>query len=288
MEPIKVCRRCGLVYDRHQLIPLKKAKPTFLALMRTVEPEILSCDYPYLISKIEERQKSIEVPGQLRSETTCTVGLRIEYPVCVTCSRKSSGYFEGILQIRNKANRHYDMAIDLVLNLVDTTPSVFIGKVVELKDGIDLFMSDKKFLAKIGKELESRLLASIDKSSSLFSRDRQSGKELHRLTVLARLPEYGIGDIVQKGTTLLHITSMQNGRLIGNELRSHKRTTLSGDVSLVAKAEEIIEARVTKTKPTLEVLHPQSFESTVIANPSEVAGDTVRVVEILGKLYLVQ
>jgi nonsense-mediated mRNA decay protein 3 len=290
MAMIKICPRCGAFFEKNRWLTKKPTRQQLFTVLKAEEDGLRSFDLNSLSKRIGEKKKSIDVPVTVSRDEIEEQGIMtisVEYPLCVTCSRASSGYFEGILQLRNKGSRHYEEALTAVRSLISKNPAVFVSKTVPLKDGIDLYLSSNKFLTMVGKELESRFLAETNKSPSLFSRDRMSGKELHRLTLLARLPEFGVGDVVSKGTTLLYVTSILGGRLIGTNLKNHTRATLPGDAKLVATSADIKPVKVIKTKPRLEVLHPENYESTAIENPPEKISDSMRVLEIEGKLYAV-
>jgi len=63
---------------------------------------------------------------------------------------KHSGYFEGILQLRN-TGKEVD---DFILNLVNKTNEIIISKGVKVRNGIDLYFTSQKFLQVVGKKLK--------------------------------------------------------------------------------------------------------------------------------------
>jgi NMD protein affecting ribosome stability and mRNA decay len=64
--------------------------------------------------------------------------------ICQDCYRKSSGYYEALVQIRGNSNRVESM-ITKIRKFV-TANAAFITKIEELDGGVDLYVSDKKVM----------------------------------------------------------------------------------------------------------------------------------------------
>ncbi len=108
---------------------------------------------------------------------------------------KGPKYFEGTLQLRNPNQE----VVDFVWAEVDKNigKHVYIQKSVALKSGLDYYLTSNKFLKWLGKELQNKFGGELKMSAKLFTRDRQTGKEVHRLTVLFRMPEFCRGNEVE-------------------------------------------------------------------------------------------
>lgn len=94
----------------------------------------------------------------------------------------NSLYYEAILQLRPVSEK----VLDFVLKKINARKDVFISKTVELKTGINLYLSSKKFAMALGKMLKKSFKADIKLSRSLFSISKKTGKRLWRVTVCAR------------------------------------------------------------------------------------------------------
>jgi len=105
-------------------------------------------------------------------------------------SRENSKYFEGVLQLRDCTME----ALEFVKKTIDSEDGVWVAKEVHLKGGVDLYMSSNKFLKKIGKMLSHRFSGVLRHSSKLFTRNRQTFKDVYRGTVLFRMPSFRAGD----------------------------------------------------------------------------------------------
>jgi NMD protein affecting ribosome stability and mRNA decay len=97
-------------------------------------------------------------------------------------------YYEAIVQVRPKKK---DVLI-FVANQVEKRKDVFISEVKVKEEGYDIFISSQKFARALGKKLKNRFGGTLKLSHTLFSRDRTSGKDIYRATVLLRLQEEDI------------------------------------------------------------------------------------------------
>ncbi|MBT3262040.1 hypothetical protein HN992_02975 [Candidatus Woesearchaeota archaeon] len=97
---------------------------------------------------------------------------------------KHENYWEAKLQLRP----YDEEMIKFVINQIDNNDRVRIMKVLELKTGIDLYLSSRKFAAILGKTLKKKYKdGKILVTKSLFSRNKQTSKNIYRVTVLFRL-----------------------------------------------------------------------------------------------------
>jgi|TARA_Y100000310_G_scaffold288763_1_gene314706 nonsense-mediated mRNA decay protein 3 len=107
--------------------------------------------------------------------------------------KKPSQYFEGILQLRNPNEE----VISFIANQMKKRDDVSIAKQEKAKNGVDLYFSSNKFLRALGKKLQTHFGGELKTSATLHTRSRQSSKNLYRLTVLFRLPEFKAGDTIK-------------------------------------------------------------------------------------------
>jgi NMD protein affecting ribosome stability and mRNA decay len=203
--------------------------------------------------------------------------------VSMDLSTKHPNYFEGILQLRNRT-KDFDSVLDYVMERIGKD-RVRISKALEHETGVDLYVSSKKFLHKLGKSL-AQSGCTVTLSPTLFSKDKLTSKNVYRLTVCARLPDYATGDVVNEGKRFAVVKKVLSGSVVGLDLTNGKTARLKKP-ALVVHAEDILTAQVVKTRPHLEVLHPETYEAVVPANAIPVKGESVRVVLIEGRLFLV-
>lgn len=128
---------------------------------------------------------------------------------------KHIGYFEAIIQLRN-TEQH---VIDFVFHAADEK-HVHVSKVKWMKNGVDLFVSDRKFAQHVGKTLQQTFGGMLKTSAAIFTRDRMSGKDVHRVTVLFKQFPYGKGEqFMYKGHvyTVLSVSKEVYVEEIGNK-----------------------------------------------------------------------
>ena len=94
-------------------------------------------------------------------------------------------YYEAIIQLRPDKQR----LVGYVIGEIEKSKQCDITKIVELKTGIDLYITSKRFAMALGKKMKKRFDGELKLSRQLYSQDRQTGKALWRVTVLFRLKE---------------------------------------------------------------------------------------------------
>lgn len=122
---------------------------------------------------------------------------------------KHAQYFEGILQLRNPSNE----VLDFVNSQIQKRSDVFISKSERLKNGIDLYLSSKKYILQIGKKLRMRFGGEVKVSTEHYSTDRITSKDVHRVNLLYRQPPFKKGDIIKlrgDNIKILHIGKKVN------------------------------------------------------------------------------
>ncbi len=94
-------------------------------------------------------------------------------------------YYEAILQLRPAT----DEVIDFIRELIIKRDDVKISKVVELKTGIDVYLTNQRFArSTLGPMLKRKFKkGKLTVTRSLHSRNRLTNKLVYRATVLFRL-----------------------------------------------------------------------------------------------------
>lgn len=131
---------------------------------------------------------------------------------------KSSQYYEGILQLRNPNKK----VRAFVKNQIDKKEGVFISKIVKVRNGFDYYISSNRFLKNLGYKLREQFGGELKMSSKLYSRDRQTSKELHRLNVLYRCCDFKRGSIIEVRGEKIKVVGLGK-RVQGKRLKDGKR-----------------------------------------------------------------
>ncbi len=97
---------------------------------------------------------------------------------------KHDQYYEAKLQLRP----FDETMIRFVIDQIDENNKARIAKAVELKTGVDLYLSSRKFAAVLGKKLKKKYPAGkVLVTKTLFGQNKQTSKIIYRVTVLFRL-----------------------------------------------------------------------------------------------------
>lgn len=66
---------------------------------------------------------------------------------------------------------------------------VWIVKQTKLKEGIDIYIDSNAFAFALAKKFRKKFKGKTKITRSLYGLNKQKGKQIHRLTVLLRMPE---------------------------------------------------------------------------------------------------
>jgi NMD protein affecting ribosome stability and mRNA decay len=94
-------------------------------------------------------------------------------------------YYEGKLQLRNPNEE----VINFIKNQFKNNDKVWVAKYETLKTGVDIYISSNRFLLGLGKKLKKSFKGELKTSRKLHTQNRQTSKQIYRVTVLFRLDE---------------------------------------------------------------------------------------------------
>jgi len=279
---IKLCRKCTSYFYNNvwRKGDIKKALQTLFLDEKPKE------SLPNLYKQIKLGQMSF-----ILNNDKGQFSVSFSEKLCDTCSRTKSGYFEGIFQVRNKKNSNFPALIEKTQEKILARKGVFVSKIIESKTGVDFYISSNKYLISLSKELWKQFGGEIKHSKKLFSRDHMTNKEVYRGTILLRLTDYGVGDILIIKKSLYLITSIQGDRVKTNELKTGKHRAFprikKEDYEEIIPKSEFFRVVVVTTKPILTVLHPKTYETIRVENQIDTKEQNILVAEYKGKLYVI-
>lgn len=94
-------------------------------------------------------------------------------------------YYEAILQLRPSRTDVIDFVVEMLKKR-----GVKVTKIIEIKTGIDLYITDQKFARTVlAKQLKKKFKGTITISKKLYGKNRMSSRLVYRATVLFRLKE---------------------------------------------------------------------------------------------------
>lgn len=190
-------------------------------------------------------------------------------------------YFEGILQLRNPSQE----AIDFIESKLKKHSERFsVSKIVEQKLGLDLYVTNNRYMQKLAQDLQKNFGGILKKSPHLFSRDRQTSKNIYRLNICLKFCDFKKDDVIKANKKYIKITNIGK-KISGIDLEQNKRISFEfpDEVEVLKK----YDTSVCKIKPNIEVLHPETYQSMLIENKVKVKlGEKVKVI-VNGKVFIV-
>ncbi len=114
-----------------------------------------------------------------KTEIEKTINFNFNLDICPECNKKAGGYFEAIIQLRGNSDRikKYFRIFEKELDKVET----FVSKVVELKEGLDIYVGNTRVVLAIIKRLGLRHTISTKLAG------QKQGKRVYRTSFAIRL-----------------------------------------------------------------------------------------------------
>ena len=231
--------------------------------------------------------QQIEVEVKAPRHGLYAIPMTVAFTICTKCSKVGTQYFEGILQLRTEGELREEV-IEATRNEIAkyAERGVHCTKQGHVRGGMDFLLTSQKHVQAIGRRLHEQFGGILKINSQLFSRSRETSRDLFRVNVLLELPTFMKGDVVDVDGRLVKVTKAGK-KLIGDDLIYGKGVTLDYRRSCT----EVVEPRkttVSKAYPRVEVLDPETYQPVPVENPGkQKPGDKVRVVEHKGKYWIV-
>lgn len=122
---------------------------------------------------------------------------------------RNPDYFEGVLQLRNITPE-----LEAFVHNSLSREHVRIAKAIPQPLGIDLYVSSNKFILKLAKKLKETFSGELKISSRLFTKNRQTSKNVYRMSVFFKQTLFHRGDCITIRGNTVKILS------IGNKIRA--------------------------------------------------------------------
>lgn len=191
-----------------------------------------------------------------------TVELEIEVTLCPHVAKGQSKYYESILQIKNATPE----VLEFVATAVEKVQNkgIYITKHVLKPRRADLFLTDQTFTKRLAHKIQGEYGGTIQLHPKLFSKNKQSGKQLFRLTVLLDLPKIKKNDVVVVDGKLYRVKSVRD-RLHLVDVSGKKTSVPYAEYSVLEKKK----TKVSKVYPSLEIIDPETYQSVEVRNPNQ-------------------
>ena len=184
---LSICKNCKKTLIKYQWIRFNSLTD---AIKRVVLENVKGTKKVIVNPIIEEKQQSEKVKGEVHVivpgiEEEYVIPYELNYVLCPNCAKMKREYFEGVLQLR-EVNQE---VINFCLNDIAKHKhkgGIFFSKTEDVTNGIDMYCSSNKYLINLGKKLKKRFKGEQKTTARLFSKNKQTSKDVYRVTVLFR------------------------------------------------------------------------------------------------------
>ncbi len=232
-----------------------------------------------------------------------TTNVKIKKGACPDCSKYASGYFESVIQIR--ADKRFPspkelQTIDQIIRAKISSLSVknrmaYVSDVSVIKEGVDYYIGSYKAARKLTTAVKDIMGGVVQESPRLVGRDKSRGKDLYRIWISIRLPDFQKDDFIEYEKRKGQVKGFDGKKIILNDLESPSVWSVLwkeyNKIKVVARSSDLKTTSVTsKTPKTIQILDPDTYQPVDININDEISdleiGDEVKVVEIEGILYI--
>jgi nonsense-mediated mRNA decay protein 3 len=279
-KDIRYCKICNDFFEGLKTIKTKYFNDGIIKIIKSriiLNNNFKKFNLNIEVEKINENYVNIYLnvkaisSGNIPLSEDFMIPFKIKHITCVQCSKKNTDYFEAILQIRNRN----DIIIKKVINelnkilKIEEKRSVFATNFIQIKNGVDVYITSQKHIKDIGKKLYEIFGGEIKINEQLFSKNHLTSKNLYRINLLLRIPDFEKNSIIKFKDKLIYITSIKGNFLLGLDLINNKniKTKYNLDEIELIQEKPII-TELIKTNPNVEVLNPFTFQNEQIMNPN--------------------
>jgi len=198
--------------------------------------------------------------------------VRLKYEQCDVCSKIASSYFTAIIQVRADkrplTENEIESSLDLIIKEIERTQihdrEVFISKLEKMHGGLDAYISKQSAAKQIVKLLLAKYGGTTTISHSLVG--QKDGKDVNRITILARFPEYQKRDIVDISGKKMLITNITSRKIDVIDLTTWSKASFSSrnikNLKILAKFSDYHKAQaVSQSEKDIQILDLESYKT---------------------------
>jgi len=283
---VRVCKNCGRHFFKNKWVE----KPIEDAILQTVKSSLAFSEAKLLASDVEI--ESIE-----GAKAVCILGITglnpgysspiaehyrieavIDYNNCDRCNQSQTAYFEAVLQLR-----HPTLEIERFIDSSLEKDKVHIAHKEQEKDGFDYYLASQHFAQNLGERLKTRFGGTLKITERLFTQNHLTSKLVYRVSIYYEPPQVEPQQVIFHEGKVIKITGAKD-KLSGIDLSTGKRLLLKPTERF--QKLEVLDGVISKHHPSLEVLSPDTFQSTAVENPRKIEGPTVKIVCHDGKIWI--
>lgn len=179
-------------------------------------------------NKVYQVKCTVRASGEVSGipcEDEVSTKVKVTLELCRDCSRRSGGYYEAILQLRGKTDL-VKAGADELLDTLSEDQKVHINSVKELKEGTDIYFASTQAARKCAKTLMEKYGGSLKESAQLHGVNK-SGKNVYRVTISLRLPDFKENDVVTFEGKAYQVLGFRGGRASLFDLEDRDRHSIA-------------------------------------------------------------
>lgn len=217
--------------------------------------------------------------GELAAEDECIVAATVQRATCERCSRMAGNYYEATIQVRGSAGAPGSEELAKSRKIAEGVTETcflrgdrlsFIQETKDVKGGIDLVVGSTAQGRSIAKAIQERFGGSVQESYKLVG--MRDGKNVHRTSILVRLPRLRAGDLIRARGTFLEVRGFDGKRTACRSLRDGATGYLSledsEDVIVIGNRSTAERAVVVaEDRDVLEIMDPESYRTVSTSRP---------------------
>jgi len=271
---VEVCISCGSVHHRYKwhatgrpherLAELFKEHLVFPSYADIKEVRVEPLEFDMKSGLLVAGEAKVTVTGRASKkakyyEEEYAFPFKVQNTVCKRCSRLGTQYFEGTLQVRNETTESAKVLKEYLRHTAAT-----IAKEEREGTGTDYYLTMKTEVERAARALRERFGGSIRSSARLFSKDKQTSKDIYRVTWFVELPPFRAGDVVRVEKSVLMVLELGKRIRFFNPARG--KTEFHEYKEGRWEKIPVFETTVSSVDPELRVLHPETFDEVKVWN----------------------
>ncbi len=187
----------------------------------------------------------------------------INFTACNQCCRRGTKYFEGILQLRQPTDTVKEF-IKKHLKQSEEKGNMLTNE-KKVIGGIDYYLTSNRFTNTLGILLQKKFGGILKTSAHTYSRNKLTSKTMYRLSVFFEPLPIDLDEVFLFEDRLLKLTR-KGKQVVCFDFVRNKTVTLPSKKIMEAEKVKKLKTRVIKVYPTLEVMHPETYQPLELAN----------------------
>jgi len=223
-------------------------------------------------------QASAEIDGEPHAQKM-RCGIHLLNQTCPNCARRSRHHYDGVVQLRANGRRltedEKNEARQIAGRLAGTREATCLWE-EETRGGLDFYISPARTVRQIAKHMRE-LGATLSESTQYKGQDRQTGKALFKLSIICRLHDYEVGDIIKLNNKFYTIVRIGTKTQVADQFGKKSYPNLTS-AELATKKEDLKTAQVLSRDSQKNKIHimTEDYKTRELELPKCKTGATAR------------